>query len=101
MNQENRLAEAFKMRNLLREFDSKVEPRPCASNIAPKVFRETVVQAARRAPPVALVGFREWIFSGKARPATLSLTMLFCCACSRLVWPALLSRCAMLRVSRA
>ena len=32
-----------------------------------KTFRKSVENAQRREPIVALVGFREWIFSGKVR----------------------------------
>ena len=66
MNQDNRLAEAFKMRNLLMEFEPKHQARGVASP-TPKDFRDDVVKAALKEPTVALVGFREWIFSGKVR----------------------------------
>lgn len=65
MNQDNRLAEAFKMRNLLTEFDKRAGAKHALSNQAPSAFREMVARDAKRHPIVALVGFREWIFSGK------------------------------------
>jgi 1,3-beta-glucan synthase component len=66
MNQENRLAEAFKMRNLLHEFDrNKRVGGEVGATVAQ--WRKDVTRNAARQPPVAIVGFREWIFSGKVR----------------------------------
>ena len=65
MNQENRLAEAYKMRNLLSEFEPNRERVMGMSNVSAGVFRDDVAANAAREPIVALVGFREWIFSGK------------------------------------
>jgi 1,3-beta-glucan synthase component len=66
MNQENHLAEAFKMRNLLEEFSSKFTAYATGPQSV-GAYRDAVKQAAAREPIVALVGFREWIFSGKVR----------------------------------
>ena len=59
------------MRNLLCEFDAPgkgkgAPPVPKASQTA-LAFRAAAVYAAEQTPPVALVGFREWIFSGNVR----------------------------------
>ena len=67
MNQDNRVAEALKMRNLLIEFEPRAEPPRAHSNLSAAEFRSQVVKTAKREPIIALVGFREWIFSGKAR----------------------------------
>jgi hypothetical protein len=70
MNQDNNLAEAYKMRNLLGEFNlgkgaSLVVGAPGDSA---KKFRNALdAEAKQGAAPVALVGFREWIFSGSVR----------------------------------
>eukprot|EP00892_Ulva_mutabilis_P001698 jgi/Ulvmu1/11529/UM078_0018.1 len=65
MNQENRHAEALKMRNLLQEFTPRNENYSSgAENV--KVYRQDKMNKRRKEPVVALVGFREWIFSGKA-----------------------------------
>ena len=75
MNQDNRLAEAFKMRNLLMEFDHKDAPAQFAGS-TPREYRAAVVKEDRRKPIIAVVGFREWIFSGKVHPAS---TGSVCC----------------------
>lgn len=67
MNQENRLAEAYKMRNLLTEFEPKRAPVNANDFRVAGLFHKKVVDNAAKEPIVALVGFREWIFSGKVR----------------------------------
>jgi hypothetical protein len=67
MNQENRLAEAFKMRNLLQEFTTRVDREVALGSPLVLDYRKSLARYARSQPVVALVGFREWIFSGKVR----------------------------------
>lgn len=85
MNQDNRIAEALKMRNLLMEFEPRAEAPRAHPNLPPKDFRAQVVKTAKREPITALVGFREWIFSGKVRarcsPCALVPVWQSLCAC--------------------
>jgi hypothetical protein len=81
MNQENRLAEAYKMRNLLSEFEPK---RPRVSAVEAHFagqFHKRVLDNAAKEPIVALVGFREWIFSGKVCSLSLPSALVYSCAC--------------------
>ncbi|GLI69025.1 hypothetical protein VaNZ11_013564, partial [Volvox africanus] len=70
MNQDNALAEALKMRNLLHE----LAPEPASRRLqaiashprgstSSEHHRHAIASRTAREVPVALVGFREWIFS--------------------------------------
>ncbi|GIL73021.1 hypothetical protein Vretifemale_3258, partial [Volvox reticuliferus] len=70
MNQDNALAEALKMRNLLRELAPEPAPRRLQAiashprgSTSSEHHRQTIAARTAREVPVALVGFREWIFS--------------------------------------
>lgn len=57
-------------RNLLQEFTPRNEKfNPGGENV--KAFRQMLRNRTRSEPIVALVGFREWIFSGKVLPRPL------------------------------
>ena len=49
---------------VLQEFSAKHTEYPTGPQVV-KTFRKSVENAQKREPIVALVGFREWIFSGK------------------------------------
>ncbi|GLC51113.1 hypothetical protein PLESTB_000467200 [Pleodorina starrii] len=70
MNQDNALAEALKMRNLLGELQPEPAPRRLAAAAAhprgstsSEGHRQALAARTTMEVPVALVGFREWIFS--------------------------------------
>ncbi|GAX79705.1 hypothetical protein CEUSTIGMA_g7146.t1 [Chlamydomonas eustigma] len=76
MNQDNNLAEALKMRNLLSELKSETTRGVHGSQQVPHTSGSTKMSAGRMMKllsktranerPTAIVGFREWIFSDKA-----------------------------------
>lgn len=51
----------------VQEFAARHTDYPTGPQIV-KTFKKSVNNAQRREPIVALVGFREWIFSGKVLP---------------------------------
>lgn len=56
----------IRRRNLLQEFTPRNEKfQPGGENV--KAYRQMLKNRRRSEPIVALVGFREWIFSGKVR----------------------------------
>lgn len=77
MNQDGNLAEAYKMRNLLGEFSVGNQGKVVGeANESAKAFRHRLSKQAADTRPVALVGFREWIFSGSVRCHFFFLAML-------------------------
>lgn len=64
-------------RNLLQEFTPRNEFYSRGAEIV-KVYRQALQSKTRKEPIVALVGFREWIFSGKVCHATPSSLLATC-----------------------
>lgn len=75
MNQDNYLAEALKMRNLLSElhpsnkgaqymlFADDSDTQVLSPHMTAAELRFLILSRMKRAFPTAIVGFREWIFS--------------------------------------